>query len=78
MSARARLHFSARELAILHVCPPNGWTLSQWEDLSAWEQLDWLAYDCWRSEQIAESVHQLIAQDKYTPETYAMMLIARL
>ena len=56
----------------------RGWRLPDWWALPKWEREEYLAYEEWRASMIAETVKALTDGEKYTPETHAMLLLARL
>ena len=46
--------FSKYRVAVLRTCSRNGWTLEQWAALDEDEQIEWLAFDQWRLDQVAQ------------------------
>ena len=67
------------DLAILRICRRNGWSIEQmWDALSDWERGEWLAYDLWVAERLNDISEAMAKQDKYTPESYVMLVMETL
>ena len=82
LSKAARPRFTDYELARNRICRRNGWTIeSEWDNLSEWEQSEWLADDHYLQQYYDRMIDALIHHgdhNAYSPEIYAMIELARI
>ena len=55
----AQRHFSATDLATFRVCKMLKLTLTQFQNLSEYEQTEWLAYDRFRQNMVSQAIESM-------------------